>query len=47
MTKEKKKALWVDDDTHMEIVIMAARRKISIKKLLQELIQAEKERNRD
>lgn len=43
--QEKKKALWVDEDTHMEAVIMAARKKVSIKKFLKELIETEKNRN--
>ena len=43
--KDKKKALWVDEDTHMEIVILAARKKVSIKKYLKEMVEREKTRN--
>lgn len=42
--ERKKKALWVDEDTHMEVAIMAARKKSSIGKVLKELIEEEKER---
>jgi len=44
MKEKKKKAVWVDEDTHMEISVMAARQKVSIKKFLKELIEKEKER---
>lgn len=40
--KEKKKALWVDENTHMEVAIMAARRKVSIGKCLKEMVEEEK-----
>ncbi len=45
MSEEKKKALWVDEDTHMEVAIMAARKKVSIGKVLKELVEAEKKRS--
>lgn len=42
MSEEKKKALWVDEDTHMEVVIMAARKKVSIGKCLKEMVEEAK-----
>lgn len=39
---EKKKALWVDEDTHMEVAVLAARKKVSIKQYLKELVEKEK-----
>ena len=37
MPKEKKKALWVDEETHTEVAVNAARNKMSIKQYLKKL----------
>jgi predicted HicB family RNase H-like nuclease len=47
MSEEKKKALWVDEDTHTEVAVMAARKKVSIKKFLKELVERERVKQQD
>ena len=36
MSEKKKKALWVDEDTHAAIAVMAATKRVSIKQYLKE-----------
>lgn len=39
MEEEKRdRAIWADEDTHTEIAVMAARKKITIKKILKEIV---------
>jgi prolyl-tRNA editing enzyme YbaK/EbsC (Cys-tRNA(Pro) deacylase) len=47
MKKEKKKALWVDEDTHYKIAVMAVTKKLSIGKVLKELVDTEKNKTLD
>lgn len=42
MSEKKKKALWVEEDTHTEVAVMAARGKVSIGKFLKDLVKKEK-----
>jgi hypothetical protein len=45
--EKKKKALWVDEDTHAEVAIMAAKKRITIKECLAKLIEKAKEDESD
>lgn len=43
--KQKNHVVYTDDETHYELAMMAARKKVSIKKCLKELVEKEKARN--
>lgn len=45
--KEKQYAIWADRDTHTELAVMAARRKVSIKQCLKEMVEKEKEKEKE
>ncbi len=40
--KEKNHVIYADEETHTELSIMAARKKVSIKKALKELVDSER-----
>lgn len=42
MEEKKRKLIAVDEDVHSELKIIAARRKVSIKQYLREMVEAEK-----
>ncbi len=42
MPEKKKKALWVDEDVHHQVIIMAVTKKLSIGKCLKELVAERK-----
>jgi len=42
---EQDKVVRTDEDTHTELIIMAARRKVTIGTVLKQLVDAEKARN--
>ena len=44
--KEKRHVVLCDEDTHTELAIMAARKKVSIKQCLKELVEKEKKSQR-
>ena len=46
--KKKKKALWVDEDIHHQIAVMAVTNKLSIGNYLKELVEeAKKKKSND
>lgn len=44
--KEKNHVIYADEETHTELSIMAARKKVSIKQTLKEMVEREKEEQR-
>ena len=45
--KDNKKAVWISEETHTELAVMAARSKMTIKKFLEELVDAERQRRKE
>lgn len=45
--KDNKKAVWISEEAHTELAVMAARSKVTIKKFLEELVEAEKQKRKD
>lgn len=42
--KQKNHVVYADDETHHELAMMAARKKVSIKKCLKELVEEAKKK---
>lgn len=42
--RDNKKAVWISEETHTELAVMAARSKVTIKKFLEELVEAERKK---